>query len=233
MPTLLELRTAVIALLDLPAIPSVLQLNDPTQERAFEAYLLALIVRAVRQIGGNSGATIKGIQSGANPLIVVLRGNVGRLGSKAQDFAYVECELGRKLFEIHLDVQYTGTSGAIHEIDVSLYDHDMAERIRNSPQGGNKLPTTSKLIGAIECKFYDQNLGTSLGRTFVGLVDDCGTLQLKVFATNGNHDGLTNYFGLDRRPMPFFELAPTNVRAEADCISWMASELRKWARLRS
>jgi hypothetical protein len=233
MTTLLDLQAAVIGLLDLATVPAVLQLNSPTRERAFEAYVLALIVEAVRQIGGSGAATIKGIQSGPNPAVVVLRGNVGRLGSKAQDFANVDCQLGQRQFEIHLDVQYTGTSGAIHEIDVSLYDHDMAQRIRGSAQAGNKLPTTSKLIGSVECKFYDQALGTSLGRTFVGLVDDCGTQELKIFATNGNHDGLASYFGLGRRPMPFFELSPTNARAEANFINWIASELRKWARVRS
>ena len=231
MATLFELSNAVIALLDLPAVPAVLQLNSPTRERAYEAYLLGLLVQAVRQIGGS--ATITGIKSGANPTVVVLRGNVGRLGSKAQDFAYVECQLAKETFEIHVDVQYTGASLAIHEIDVSLYDHSMAARIRDSPSGENKLPTTAKLRGAVECKFYDKDLGTSLGRTFVGLVADCGGLQLKIFATNGSHEGLANYFGPDSRPMPFFNLSPTNASAEADCISWMASELRKWARIRS
>ena len=52
-PTLTELRTAVENLLNMPLIPAVLQLNSPTRERAFEAYVLGLFVRAIRQLGVN------------------------------------------------------------------------------------------------------------------------------------------------------------------------------------
>ena len=113
MPTLSDLRNAVTTLLSLPAIPAVLQLNSATRERAFEAYVFSLFVKAIRQIGGT--VIIRGIQSGDNPATVVFRGSPGRLGSQAQDFAYAYCVLGQKKFEIHLDVQYQGSSGAIHE----------------------------------------------------------------------------------------------------------------------
>lgn len=231
MPTLADLRNAATTLLDLPALPAILQLNSPTRERAFEAYTLSLIVRAVRQAGNDSSATIVGIQSGPNPATVILRGGPGRLGSSAQNFAFVQCQLGNKSFEIHVDVQYAGGSGAIHEIDVSIYDHDSAQRIRQSSQAGNTFPPCSKLLGAVECKFYDVDLGTSLGRTFVGLVDDCGTLHFKAFATNGHHNGLAQYFALKKRPMRFFDLSPINTLVEADCVSWFATEFRKWAEL--
>lgn len=77
MATLSELRDAVNSLLDLPGIASVLQLNSPTRERAFEAYVFSLFVRAVRQIGSNSSAVLKGISSGPAPRIIVLRGGPG------------------------------------------------------------------------------------------------------------------------------------------------------------
>jgi hypothetical protein len=229
MPTLVELRDAVNALLDLPGMSAVLQLNSNTRERAFEAYLFGLFVRAVRRAANNdNNVVIKGIVSGANPSVVVLRGGPGRLGSRAQNFAYADCVLAQTTFEIHADVQYSGGSGAIHEIDISIYDHDVANQIRNSFRSENTFPATSKLFGAVECKFYDQDLGTSLGRTFVGLLDDCGMLIFKVFATNGNHSGLSKYFRLGRRPMRFFGLSPTNTVEESECISWLASEFRKW-----
>jgi len=229
MATLTELRDAVSALLDLPGIGAVLQLNSNSRERAFEAYLFGLLVRAVRQAGNDdNSAVIKGIRSGSGPSVVVLRGGPGRLGSAAQDFAYAECVLGQTSFEIHVDVQYAGGSGAIHEVDISIYDHDVAEQIRNSTRAQSTFPATSKLFGAVECKFYDQDLGTTLGRTFVGLLDDCGSLRFKVFATNGNHGGLAKYFTLERRPMRFFGLTPTNPDAQSECISWFVSGLRKW-----
>lgn len=231
MATLLELRNAVTSLIGLPGVPLILQLNRNTRERAFEAYFFGLLVRAIRQVGGAASATITGIQSGPNPNLVVLRGGPGRLGSRAQDFAYADCVLDNKRFEVHVDVQYAGGSGAIHEVDLSIYDHKTAHSIRQSLGAPNTFPASSKLIGAIECKFYDKDLGTHLGRTFVGLLDDCGILRFKVFVTNGNHSGLAKYFAVDRRPMRFFDLSPTNVQMESDCVSWLVSELKKWAGL--
>ena len=92
-----------------------------------------------------------GIRSGINPPTIVFRGGPGSMSSKAQDFCYVECSLGSKKFEIHVDVEYVGQSGATHEIDVSIYDHENAQSVRTN----NKSPRTNKpLLMAFECKFY-------------------------------------------------------------------------------
>src|SRR5687768_1131077 len=118
MPSLAQLRASIDSLLDLPGISAVLQLNSPTRERAFEAYVFSLMVTAVREAGG--AAELVGRNSGPNPPVVVFRGGPGLLGSNAQDFAYANCTLGSRRFEIHVDVQYEGTSEAIHELDVSI-----------------------------------------------------------------------------------------------------------------
>jgi hypothetical protein len=230
-PTLADLRNAVESLLSLPDIGAVLQLNSPTMERAFEAYVFSLIVHAVRRVGSPTSAVVNGIRSGPNPATVVMRGSPGRLGSTAQDFAYASCQLGGKEFEIHADVQYEGSSHAVHEIDVSIYDHDAADRIRQAPQAVSLFPSISKLVGAVECKFYDSDLGTALGRTFVGLTDDCGTLTFKLFVTNGQHNGLASYFAPKKRPMKFFRLSPSQPQVEEELTSWLASEFRKWTGL--
>ena len=54
-----------------------------------------------------------------------------------------------KAFEIHLDVQYEGSSGAIHEVDVSLFDHVAADRVPQSVQAANLFPSVRKLYGAM------------------------------------------------------------------------------------
>jgi hypothetical protein len=224
MPTLAELRNTVEQILGLPGIPATLQLNSPTRERAFEGYVFSLLVRAVRQASGT--ATLVGRNSGPNPAVVVFRGGPGLLGSAAQDFAYAECQLGAKEFELHLDVQYEGNSQAIHEVDVSIYDRDAADRIRSNPAVFAK---TNKLHGAIECKFYDTTLGTTLGRTFVGLVDDCGGLELKVFATNGLSQGLVRYFTPKKRPNRFFRLSPLRPDKQTAFVEFAKQVLGKWA----
>ena len=226
MPSLAQLRASINSLLDLPGIPAVLQLNSPTRERAFEAYTFSLMVASVREAGGT--AQIVGRNSGVNPTVVVLRGGPGLLGSNAQDFAYADCTLGNRQFEIHVDVQYEGSSEAIHELDVSIYDHESAERIRQMP---NLFAKTNKLLGAVECKCYGEALGTSLGRTFVGLCDDCGTLEVKLFVTNGLAQGLVRYFSPKKRPNRFFRLSPLRPDHEREFVEFVKQTLRKWAKV--
>lgn len=228
MATLADLQNAVSGLLNLPAIPAVLQLNSATREHAFEAYVLSCLAQAVRQAGGT--AVIHGRNTGPTPTAVIFRGGHGRLGSNAQDFAYVVCTLGQKQFELHADVQYEGSSGAIHEVDVSIYDHASAVTIRQTP---NAFASTRKLFGAIECKFYDSPLGTVLGRTFVGLVSDCGTLRFKAFATNGHDLGLAKYFGhgQNQRGTPFFGLSPIRPDVQQRFIDFFDQSFRQWAKV--
>lgn len=231
-PSLADLQAAVISILDLASIPAVLQLNNPTREKAFEAYLFGLFVKAIRRIHGT--VVIRGILNGDNPPTVVFRGSPGRLGSQAQDFAYADCTLGSKRFEVHLGVQYQGNSGAFHEIDVSLYDHDTAESVRVSTTAANLFPIAKykKLIAAIECKFYDSALSTSLGRTFIGLVTDCGSMPIKAFVSNGHHTGLMKYFSHNqKRSKRFMGLSPINTDEEDRIVRWIEDELRNWAKV--
>ena len=118
---LTALQAAINGLLALPAAQQLLQLNSNTCERAFEAYVFSLCSEAVRRAGGTV-STI-GIQSGPQPAIVVFRGAPGSMASIDQDFAYADCSLNGRRFEIHVDVEYQGSSGALHEIDVSVCDH--------------------------------------------------------------------------------------------------------------
>ena len=224
MATLNDLRTAIETVLDLPAAGATLQLRSNTRERAFEGYVFSLLVEVVRRAGGT--AVIVGIQSGENPATVVFRGGPGTLGSQSSDYAYARCQLGDMEFEIHLDVQYQGTSGAIHEVDVSIYDHEAAERIRSSP---SQFAKSSKLDAAFECKFYDSRLGTAVGRTFVGLVADCGNVRMKAFWSNGPSPGLAKYFQPAKRPHYFPRLSPLRPTIESRFIDSLVTEMRRWA----
>ena len=224
MPTLTDLRNAVDTLLGLPAIPSVLQLNSNTRDRAFEAYVFSLVVQAVRQAGGT--AELRGITTGANPKPAIFRGAPGYMGSTAQDFCFARCVLGTKEFEVHVDVIYVGGSGATHEVDVSLYDRLAADAVRQTP---GLQPGTRGLRAAFECKFYDSNLGTALGRAFVGLVSDCGQLKVKDFVTNGQSQGLARYFSKSSGPQAYFRVSPL-VTTDADrLVGNIEQALRQWA----
>lgn len=212
-------------LLSLPSAGQLLQLNSQTVERVYEAYAAALIARAVRQAGGT--AEMRGILNAhAAPITIVFRGSPGFIHSRHQNFAYWKCLLRGKEFEIHLDVTYSGSSGARHEIDVSVLDHSLAERARRN----SALPKTgSKLLMAFECKFYDTIPGVMLGRTFVGLIQDCSSQQLCGFAANRTSDNLARYFSKSTRPEPFLDLVPGDQNSEARFVSTVEQKLRKWA----
>jgi hypothetical protein len=154
-----DLLNAVSTLLNLPATKQLLQLNSNTCERAYEAYVLSLCMEAVQRAGGT--ANLRGILSGQNPNPIVFRGAPGSMASTNQDFAYVSCTLRGKRFEIHVDVEYQGTSGASHEIDVSVCDEAHCNAVRQI--NGTPKADGSRLLMAFECKFYENVPGVRAG----------------------------------------------------------------------
>ena len=78
MATFKELSDAVSKVLSHSAAKASLQLNSPTRERAFEAYVFSLLIEAVTKAGGS--VVIVGINSGKCPNRIVLRGSPGCSG---------------------------------------------------------------------------------------------------------------------------------------------------------
>lgn len=178
MATLTDLRNAIDSLLSLTSTSRLLQLNSNTRERAYEAYVFSLCIEAVNRAGGQ--VTLIGIQTGANPSTLVFRGGPGSMSSGAQDFCYARCVLGSKVFEVHVDVEYEGNSGAAHEVDVSICESRHCDSVRAT---GRSPRTNRNLIMLFECKFYTGNPGVALARTFVGLCNDCSSNQLSGFVS--------------------------------------------------
>jgi len=112
-------------------------------------------------------------------------------------------------------------------VDVSIFDHDRAKQIRRE----SILPSARNLRAAVECKFYDSNLGVTLGRTFVGLISDLGGLKIKSFATNGRSAGLADYLSKSERPNPFFALTPLRPDVADRFVRSVEQDLRKWCRV--
>lgn len=224
MPTLAELRDEIDRLFDISPVRSILVMNSNTRERAYEAYIAGLCSEAVRRAGGR--ATIRGINTGHNPSLIILRGALGHMASDVQDFCYIECDLNGKEFEIHLDVEFEGNSKATHEIDVSFYDKSSADRVRNT----RGLPKTNiKLLMAFECKFYTSSLpSTNLGRSFFGLISDCSSsIKLCGFVSNSASDNLKKYFS-NKKIEPFTDVTPLNHDSEERFIRFVEQRLRKW-----
>lgn len=211
-------------LLDISGAQKMLRLNSGTIERAYEAYILGLCKRAVEAAGGT--ATLTGINTGANPDPIILRGAPGSMASTKQDFCYISCRLHEKSFEIHLDVLYEGTSGATHEIDVSFYEKTAADSVRNF----SRLPKVNKLIMVFECKFYEMSVpSTVLGRQFAGLVKDCSSNRFNAFVSNNASQNLKKYFSNKSNLEPFPDLDPQSKDSEDRFVKNVEQALRKWA----
>jgi hypothetical protein len=225
MATLTDLRNAIDSLLNLTSTATLLQLNSNTRERAYETYVFSLCIEAVNRANGQ--VTLIGIQTGPSPQTLVFRGGPGAMSSNAQDFCYAKCVLGGKEFEIHVDVEYEGNSGATHEIDVSICESRHCDSVRAT---GRSPLTRKNLIMLFECKFYTNNPGVSLARTFVGLRSDCSSYQLSGFVSNITTQGLRDYLSMKNRPKPFIP-TPLDTGNEELFIRTIQQELRRWARV--
>jgi hypothetical protein len=224
MATLNDLKAAIDRLLALPAAGQLLQLNSNTCERGYEAYVFSLCMQAVTDGGGS--AMLCGIRSGPNPGTLVFRGGPGQMSSRDQDFCFASCRIGRKEFEIHVDVTYEGQSGATHEIDVSIIDARHADDVRRT----SRLPRTNNhLVCAFECKFYTSTPGVALVRTFVGLTRDCSRNRLNGFVANRTTPAIDQYLSTSWAPKPFTDLTPLAPSTERRFIANLEQVLRQWA----
>jgi len=164
MATLADLENAIDALLAHPAGPGSYDLVRRVEEKAYEAYVFGLCLRAVRELGVTP--LLRGISAVPTPF--VFRGAPGQIHSQYRNYGYASFTLNGYEFEIHAGVEFVGSSGMTHELDVCIMRAAEAQRCRARPDD----PPCASVFGTWECKFYDQALQKHLARAFVGLVDD-------------------------------------------------------------
>jgi len=220
MSTLVELESALDSLLNHPLGVGQYQLVRRVEEKAYEAYVFGLCVRAVRELG--VVPVLKGINGTPDPF--VFRGSPGQIHSSARNYGYALFTLNGESFEIHAGVEFRGASGMTHEVDVCIMRADEADRCRRQPDD----PSSASLVAGWECKFYPGTLHKVLGRAFVGLIDDMGTnLRLSGMCSNSAHPQLRQYFRPQRRPHPHFRLRPLEPSNESIFVNQINGELKK------
>jgi hypothetical protein len=220
MATLAELDAAIENLLSHPLGIGHYQLVRRVEEKAYEAYVFGLCLRAARELGVTP--VLRGISGAPNPFI--FRGAPGQIHSTARNYGYATFSLNGFDFEIHAGVEYMGTSGMTHELDVCIMRGEDARNCRLQPDD----PSPASVIAGWECKFYAGNLQKGLGRAFVGLVDDMGTnMRVSGFCSNSVHPQLLEYFRPQRRPFPYFRLTPLEPSNEHIFVNQLKGELKK------
>lgn len=221
MATLADLENAIDSLLQHPLGVGRYQLVRRVEEKAYEAYVFGLCLRAVRELGVTP--ILRGISDTPDPFI--FRGAPGQIHSQSRNYGYAEFSLNGQGFEIHAGVEFKGTSGMTHELDVCIMRREDAEKCRSQPDD----PAAASLVAGWECKFYVGNLQKGLGRAFVGLIDDMGSnIRLSGFCSNSEHPQLREYFRPQNRPDPHFRLTPL-AKFEDIFVNQIKGELKKLA----
>jgi len=91
----------------------------------------------------------------------------------------------KQTLEAHVGIYVSGTSKVRHECDVALLYQTEAEACRAYHRSTSRiaLPRSSKLLLAVECKYYDSDMKLPLARSFVGLNEDLAVENV-YFVTN-------------------------------------------------
>jgi hypothetical protein len=223
MATLTDLENAIDALLDHPLGIGQYQLVRRVEHKAYEAYVFGLCLRAVRELGVTP--ILRGISAAPSPFI--FRGAPGQIFSANRNYGYAEFDLNGEEFEIHAGVEFKGSSGMTHEIDVCIMRQEDADACRLQPDD----PPSASVVAGWECKFLAGNLDKGLGRAFVGLVEDLGNnIRTSGLCSNSTHAQLKRYLRSKNRPYPHFNLTPLDASNEDIFVNVLKSELKRLTR---
>lgn len=225
-PSLSQLKALIDVVLGSINTSTAVYLNRNTADAAYAGYIFGLILRAVGRVADPSSVRLNSAQSGPKkpppPSIFVIRGAPGALYSKEQDFGFAVFKYKGKDYEIHLGVQYRGSSEVLHEFDISIVSTDDANESRKA----NKPPGSGKPCAVFECKFYDKNLGIELGREFVGLRSDFTSVPIARLVTNSDSDSVALFLKKNNRPKMSRHIEPGNASMEDEFVYAVADELR-------
>jgi hypothetical protein len=154
--------------------------NQQTSSDLYEAYLLALVVRAAKA----EGATVSyRTRTGATAADFVFRTAPGLINSSAQQYTFAHLDLGsrRGPLEVHIGVRISGKSRVLHEGDVIVLLESEAARARSR----NLAPRSHAVLFLAEAKFYATSLPLGMARGFMGL---CSDLSVKTAYLASNID---------------------------------------------
>jgi hypothetical protein len=176
-----ELLNEIGAILGPSVTPNLTSASNASD--VFEAYVLSLVVEAAQTEGAI--ITYRDVLGNASN-VFVFRTSPGYIFSSNRPYTHAELTFpGRPPLEAHVGVRVAGKSQVLHEADVAVIEHAEAEtcRLRGVP------PRSSKLVLAIECKFYSTPLHLHLAREFIGLTADLSAGS-SIFVTNSGSSSL-------------------------------------------
>jgi hypothetical protein len=224
-PLLTELVSLIDTVLNSINPSAAVYLNRNTVDAAYAGYVFSLLLAAAEQVADTNTFRLRSTlaaQQQTSPNVFIIRGSPGPLNSTTQDFGFASFRYRGVAHEIHLGVQYRGSSGVLHEFDVSILPADAADQCRST----NKAPGSAKACALFECKCYTKILGIELGREFVGLKTDFTSIPMARLVTNADSDSVALFLKKTNRPKLSVRLAPNNLEMEQEFVFAVADELR-------
>jgi hypothetical protein len=181
MTTAADLLTQIQATLGSSLSPSLSTASSTSD--IFEAYAFSLVVEAAK----TEGAAVSYRDVFDNlPTTFVFRTSPGYIFSTTQPYTHAVILFPNKPpLEAHIGVRVVGKSRVLHECDVAVIEQAEAAtcRLRQVP------PRSSKVLIAVECKFYSTPLQLHLARAFIGLTSDLSANK-SFFVTNSSSNSL-------------------------------------------
>lgn len=167
----------------------------------YQAYIFSLIVTAAR----NEGAIVRyESRQSATPRNFIWRAKPGYIYSNRHEYTYAVIEFVNKpILEIHMGVRVIGKSKVLHECDISVIRRTEALSCYTNAYH----PQSSKIILAVECKFYTNNLDLNLARSFIGLDSDLSIEQGSYFVSNSSSDSVNKFLN-NRKKLWEHNIAP-------------------------
>lgn len=162
-------------------LPSLTTASDVSD--IFEAYIFSLVIDAARI--ENATVEYRNVLNQI-PAIFVFRTSPGYIFSKRHPYTHALISfVGKPPLEIHLGVRVVGKSGVLHECDVAVIENAEAETCRRE----SVPPRSSKVLIAVEGKFYSTPLQLHLARAFLGLASDLSAKN-QMFVTNSSSESI-------------------------------------------
>lgn len=187
-------------------------------DRLFEGFVLSCIIRALLK----NGATLQPYNGRILPsptATLNLRRAPGKIYENNPNHGFILVNYKGTLYEIHADLRVAGTSKVLHELDLSILDHDHAQSCRD--QGVD--PNGSKVRFLCECKCYGSSLPLRIGREFLGLCTEFHA-RAKTIASNSNNPSILKLVRSHDR-ITQFSLYPGQTDQIEKFIGWLAKEL--------
>ncbi|PKF79534.1 hypothetical protein CW749_11125 [Vibrio sp. vnigr-6D03] len=146
---------------------------------AYEVYLFSLVIKAAQAEGAT--VSFEDNRNQKNPSTLIFRSSPATIYSSANAFTHALISFASApILEVHVGVYVQGLAGVIHECDVAVIDQNEARFCR----AHGVHPKKNKVVIAVECKLYENNLGIKIGREFIGMTADLGKENRFLFSNS-------------------------------------------------